>query len=116
MVSQSSTIFYIIYSINGTHGRLVASVELDPGNYVKEFEPWGGSGYFVWRPNHLDAFADTHDMGIGGLLAIYGFVVAGIVFLMLFTILLIFFILGKLVANKSGGGIQQVVSGDEGEL
>jgi len=30
------------------HGRLVALVDLYPGIYVVEFEPWYGPGSFIW--------------------------------------------------------------------
>jgi len=42
----------VSYGISGLfgdfHGRLVALVDLYPGSYVVEFEPWDGPGNFIW--------------------------------------------------------------------
>jgi len=37
--------------VSGRFGRLVALVDLEPGNYFIEFAPWDGPGIFVWGTN-----------------------------------------------------------------
>ena len=44
------------YTIGSRQGRLVANVTLEPGSYIVEFEPWEGSGVFVWG---IDIFGST---------------------------------------------------------
>ena len=48
----------LTYDIMGRHGRLVANVTLGPGSYIIEFEPWEGSGVFVWGDT-FDLFTVT---------------------------------------------------------
>lgn len=40
---------------SGRFGRRVAQVELEPGNYIVEFQPWEGSGIFVWGVDMFSA-------------------------------------------------------------
>jgi len=76
------------YTIGGAHGRMVATVDLAPGSYAIEFEPWDGGGIFVWGTNIIGII-------FGGVVSIAALGIAAVLSLALFVTLLVSYLLKR---------------------
>lgn len=81
------------YQIGGAHGRAVAVVDLLPGSYLIEFEPWDGGGIFVWG---TDMFGTI----FGGVIGIFALGGVSLLSLAAFAVLLAFYITRKISIKK----------------